>query len=136
MEEELKGYQSQIDAIHRNTADHDERMRLWNIMDYFHKARMTRIESEEDLDDVSEEVEKNNEDTKSQDMKDACSMKQEEIKEDINTIDRQENTIETNEHRTDLQYIELDRKRQEELKRELLELKKPNSKLNKRMMQH
>ncbi|KAK0062351.1 hypothetical protein Bpfe_008022, partial [Biomphalaria pfeifferi] len=91
-------------------------MRLWNIMEYFHQARVMRIESEKHLDDVSndtEEVEKNNEDTKSQDIKDTCYMKQEEIKEDLNIVQE-----DTNEHRTDLQHIELDRKRQEELKRE------------------
>uniref|UniRef100_A0A2C9LXM7 Uncharacterized protein n=1 Tax=Biomphalaria glabrata TaxID=6526 RepID=A0A2C9LXM7_BIOGL len=95
--EELKGHQSQIDAIHRNIADHDEKMRLLNIMEYLH-----------------------NEDTKSQVIKDTCYMKQEEMKEDIDLNNVQEVT---NEHRTDLKYREGDRKRQEELKRELLELK-------------
>lgn len=49
MKEELGGYEYQINAIKRNIEDYDERIRLWDIMEDFHNARMMRIESEEDL---------------------------------------------------------------------------------------
>ncbi|KAI8778194.1 hypothetical protein BgiBS90_020844 [Biomphalaria glabrata] len=58
---------------------YEEKMRLWDVMDYFHKVRLVRIESEEYLDDFfneNKEEEKKNEDTKSRNMKDECNKKQ------------------------------------------------------------
>lgn len=64
-------------------------MRLWEVIEYFHTSRLTRIEAEENLDEFL------NENIKSQYVKDECNKIQEATKEDTNN--KQENTTETNE---------------------------------------